>query len=187
METVKILVACIATAVLYGIAHDQVTARVCLEYFTIGHPPIFQTESPTLLALGWGTLATWWAGLLVGIPISAACRIGAWPKLGARQLIRWLATLQVVTGLASLLAGIWGYYAAKSGEIWIGESLESAIAPEKHVYFLADLWAHRAAYETGFAGGLVLTAWILFTRRRLSQAASEPLLKPSIALPESRR
>ena len=55
VETVKIVLLCIAAAVVYGILHDQVTARVCVEYFTIGHPPVFNTDSPTLLALGWGS------------------------------------------------------------------------------------------------------------------------------------
>lgn len=70
MEGFKIVLLCIVSAVVYGILHDQVTARVCVEYFTIGHPQVFQTESPTLLALGWGIIATWWSGLLVGIALA---------------------------------------------------------------------------------------------------------------------
>ena len=70
MESLKIVLLCILSAILYGILQDQVTARVCVEYFTIGHPPVFNTESPTLLALGWGVIATWWVGLLLGIPYS---------------------------------------------------------------------------------------------------------------------
>lgn len=46
MESVKIVLLCIVSAVIYGILHDQVTARVCVEYFTIGHPPMFSTNSP---------------------------------------------------------------------------------------------------------------------------------------------
>ena len=53
----RIVLLSIASAIGYGILHDQVTARVCVEYFTIGHPPVFSTDSPTLLALGWGTIA----------------------------------------------------------------------------------------------------------------------------------
>jgi hypothetical protein len=56
MEIIKIWLLSIAAAILYGILHDQVTARVCLEYFTVFHPPVFDTTSPTLLALGWGGL-----------------------------------------------------------------------------------------------------------------------------------
>jgi len=63
MEALKIAVTCIVAAVLYGIVHDQFTARICIEYFTIFHPPVFHTQSPTLLGIGWGILATWWVGV----------------------------------------------------------------------------------------------------------------------------
>jgi hypothetical protein len=56
---IAIVVLCIASAVIYGILHDQVTARFCVEYFTVGHPPVFDTTSPTLLGVGWGVIATW--------------------------------------------------------------------------------------------------------------------------------
>ena len=82
MQSLYIIALCASSAVLYGIVHDQVTARLCVEYFTIGHPPIFNTDDPTLLALGWGVLATWWAGLLLGVPAVIAARSGA---SGARR------------------------------------------------------------------------------------------------------
>ena len=62
VQSLKIILLCMASAVIYGICHDQVTTRVCVEYFTVGHAPIFHTESPTLLAFAWGTTATWWVG-----------------------------------------------------------------------------------------------------------------------------
>lgn len=34
--------------------------------------------------------------------------------------------------------------------------LASAVPREKHVPFLADLWAHLASYIVGFVGGIVL-------------------------------
>ena len=58
MRGVGIVALCVLAAVTYGVAHDQVTARVCVEYFTVGHEPIFGTDDPTLLGLGWGILAT---------------------------------------------------------------------------------------------------------------------------------
>ena len=77
MEPLKILLLCVDAAVVYGILHDSVTARVCVEYFTVGHPPVFDTDSPTLLAFGWGFIATWWVGFILGILAIAACRLGA--------------------------------------------------------------------------------------------------------------
>lgn len=45
MEPLKIILLCLVSAVGYGILHDQVTARICVEYFTIGHPMLFPTTS----------------------------------------------------------------------------------------------------------------------------------------------
>ena len=60
---------------LYGVAHDLVTAHLSVEYFTVAHPPI-GTDDPFLLALVWGVLATWWVGVLLGVPLAAAARLG---------------------------------------------------------------------------------------------------------------
>ena len=79
-EHLKIIIACIAAAIIYGILHDQITARVCVEYFTVFHPPVFATQSPTLLACGWGVIATWWVGLFLGLFLAVAARIGPRPS-----------------------------------------------------------------------------------------------------------
>jgi hypothetical protein len=87
-EHLKIILACVAAAIIYGILHDQITARVCVEYFTIFHPPVFATQSPTLLAFGWGVIATWWVGLFLGLFLALAARVGPHPKLSVRELLR---------------------------------------------------------------------------------------------------
>ena len=79
MQVLAIVALCIGAAVVYGIAHDQITARICVEYFTIGHPPVFATDDPTLLGLGWGVIATWWVGLMLGIFLALAARAGRRP------------------------------------------------------------------------------------------------------------
>jgi hypothetical protein len=43
----------------------------------------FHTTSPTLLAIGWGIIATWWVGLILGILAAPAARLGSWPKFNA--------------------------------------------------------------------------------------------------------
>ena len=81
MHSLRIIGLSLLAAIVYEIAHDQVTARVCVEYFTIGHPPLIPSESPTLLALAWGVVATWWVGLPLGIMLAVAARAGRRPKL----------------------------------------------------------------------------------------------------------
>ena len=156
---------CIASAILYGIAHDQITARVCVEYFTIGHPRIFPTESPTWLALGWGVIATWWAGLLLGVPLAIAARIGMRPKREPRSLVRPIAILLLVMGCVALLSGITGYTLARLGYLELNEYLASAVKPDRHAAFIADGAAHLASYASGFLGGAIVIALVWRSRR----------------------
>jgi hypothetical protein len=156
MKSIKIVLLAVIAAVFYGVLHDQVTARICVEYFTIGHPPVFNTIDPTFLALGWGVIATWWVGLPLGIGMAFAAQSGSRPKVDARDLVRPIAILLLYMAGSSTLFGIIGYFAAKSGLVYLIEPMKSRVPIEKHVAFLADLWAHSAAYLTGFMGGIVL-------------------------------
>jgi hypothetical protein len=166
VPAIRILLLCIGAAVLYGIVHDQITARVCVEYFTIGHPPIFGTEDPTLLGLGWGIIATWWVGLLLGIPLAIAARAGSRPKRTARLLIRPLAWLLGISALCALAAGLIGWSLAQVGAVFLVPWLAEQIPPEKHTAFLADAWAHSASYLVGGVGGIVLMIHVWRSRGR---------------------
>ena len=168
IESLKITILCIVAAIVYGILHDQVTARVCVEYFTIGHPPIFPTDDPTLLAFGWGIIATWWMGAILAVPAVLASRLGLWPKLDAAHLVRPVCVLLLVMACSSLLAGVSGYFVAKAGAVQLVGSLAYRVPAAKHVAFLADLWAHLAAYGVGFFGGIGVSIWVLFRRRQVA-------------------
>ncbi len=179
LERLKIVGLSIAAAVVYGILHDQVTARVCVEYFTVGHPPVFGTEDPTLLGIGWGIIATWWMGLLLGVPLAVCSRAGARPKLEARDLARPIGWLLLAMGFLALLGGLAGGIAAATGGVWLPQPLASEIPREKHTAFLMDLWAHSVSYGSGFLGGIVLCVWTWRRRGRLGQAPSAPVQSTS--------
>lgn len=167
MASLKIVGLCVGAAVLYGIAHDLITTRVCLEYFTVFHPPILGgTRSPTLLAIGWGVLATWWVGVFLGLPLAAFARVGPRPQLGAADLVRPIAALMLVVATLALAMGLVGYGAARAG--WVVPSARWArrIPEAAHARFLADLWAHTASYGFGALGGVGLWAWAWWERGR---------------------
>src|SRR5271170_2708400 len=104
-----IILMCMVAAAMYGIAHDQVTAHVCVEYFTAGHPPVFPTDDPTLLGIGWGIIATWWVGVLLGLPLAVVARAGSRPKRSVGTLIRPVVSLLAVMAICALAAGITGW------------------------------------------------------------------------------
>lgn len=110
----------IVAAVVYGILHDQVTARLSIEYFSVGHPTIngLDYDNPTMVALAWGTIATWWVGLGLGLVLAVAARVGSRPKLGLGQLVRPVLLLLVAMAGCSILGGLIAYGLAASGSIY---------------------------------------------------------------------
>lgn len=158
MESLKIVLVCIGAAILYGIAHDQVTARVCIEYFTVFHPPVFATHSPTLLGLGWGVIATWWVGASLGILLAVTGRVGSRPKLTTIALIKPIAALLLVMGGCALLSGVVGFLLAQAHVVGPPAWVSSVLAPSARARFTADWWAHGASYLVGFVGGMALCA-----------------------------
>lgn len=155
----------ILAACLYGIAHDLVTAHLCVENFTIGHPPVFPTESPVLLALGWGVIATWWVGLLLGIPLALCSRLGEPPRRRARELFRPIAYLLAAMAVCSLISGIVGYVLASKGVLGLQGFLATRVPAAQHIWFITDLWAHLAAYGAGLMGGIALCVVTVLGRK----------------------
>jgi len=157
MEALKIVILCIVAAILYGIIHDQITARICVQYFTVFHPPIFHTQSPTLLALGWGIVATWWVGAFFSVPMILAARAGSRPTVRAAELMPPIVWLLASMGACATLSGITGYVLARQGTL-ATDWLSFTDSPGMRYRFMADWWAHTASYAAALVGGIVLCA-----------------------------
>ena len=154
---------CVVAAILYGILHDQFTARICVEYFTVFHPPVFPTQSPTLLALGWGALATWWVGAFLGVLLAVAARVGPRRRTNATELLRPVITLLAMMGAVAAIAGVAGYVLGERGAITPPEFVASILPQSRQARFMADWWAHSASYLSGFLGGIT-SAFSLFEK-----------------------
>jgi len=168
MKWLSIVLLSILGCVAYGIIHDQITVRICLEYFTVGHPPIFSTENPTLLALAWGVIATWWVGTILGVPLAIAARAGRRRKYSARELVRPLAIALGCNGLLAVAAGMVGWIAASLGWVRLIGPSATRLPIERHVPFLVALWIHSANYLGGALFGLGLIVWVWRSRPRRS-------------------
>jgi hypothetical protein len=185
-EALRIIALCVGAAVVHGIAHDLVTAHVCVEYFTLGHPPVFATGSPVLLALGWGVLATWWVGLLLGGLLAFAALRGPQPRRTARSLVRPVGVLLAAMAAVAAMAGVLGFLLASKGLVVLVEPLASRVPPPRHAAFLADLWAHSASYLAGCIGGLVLTARVWRARQRLPAPEAADAMAAAAAAPRTK-
>ena len=164
MQILKIVVGCMVAAVLYGVVHDQITARIYLPYFTVFHPPVFHTQSPTLQGLGWGIIATWWMGAFLGMLLAIACRAGSLPQLTLANIIRPIGILLLVMAACALVSGMIGF-------VWgrIPQEMAGLLPARAERRFLADWWAHNASYASGFIGGLVVCVFAYRTRMEMNR------------------
>lgn len=168
MQSAGIVLMCVFAAMGYGIVHDQITARVCVEYFTIGHPPVFPTDDPTLLGIGWGIIATWWVGLLLGVPLAIVARGGSRPKRSLGSLVRPLFSLLAVMAASALVAGVVGWLLALQGLVYLVDPMAREVPADRHAVFLADLWAHSASYLVGLVGGVFVMVRVWRSRGHAS-------------------
>jgi hypothetical protein len=176
MRFIAIVAMAVLAGIVYGILHDQVTARVCVEYFTIGHPPLIASRSPTLLALAWGVVATWWFAVPLGVALASSAQLGERPRLAASQLVKPVVVLLAVMGAVALLSGMTGYVLAARHFLVPDEWVLLHIPSAKQSAFIADSWAHLASYLAGFFGAIVLCLYVWHLRRRLTLDEIAPLI-----------
>jgi hypothetical protein len=166
-EALKIIALTVGLSCAYGIVHDQITARVCIEYFTIGHvSPANIPWTPTVLGLFWGIVATWWVGVLLGIPLTICARVGPWPKRTARELLRPLLLLLAITFLCAMTGLIIARLTGFRSTYFVPSELYK---DDRAAAFSADLVAHNISYIVGLFGGLWLWSWVLRERLKASK------------------
>jgi hypothetical protein len=154
-------------SILYGIGHDLVTTRICVEYFTIGHVKIIDSEDPTQLALAWGVRASWWLGLFLGLLLACAARLGQRPQRTLRSLIKPIVGLMMMMALFAFAAGVVGYMLATSGNVVLAPQLLERLPLAARVPFQICSFAHSMSYNVAFVGGGMLIAWVWISRKRM--------------------
>ena len=109
-QAIGFVAACVGMACLLGLCLDMVTAHVCVEYFTVHHPKIMESQEPIHMALYWGIAASWWFGLIAGCILLFVNR-RLRPPVPHREIIRsvamacatlWL-TMMAILGLSYML------------------------------------------------------------------------------------
>lgn len=169
-QALLIVVWSMLTYMVYVIIHDQITACISVEYFTVGHAPVFDTQDRTLLGLGWGVLAAWWVDLLLEIPLATLARIGNRPKYTPKSLIRPVLLLSGCSAVLAAASGVTALVLATNGWISLHPEMSSRLPPDKHTPFLVDLWIHKASYTGGFVDGTFVMGWVWRMRIRMEQA-----------------
>jgi hypothetical protein len=93
-----IVLGSIGLACALGLCLDAVTANVAVEYFSVHHPRILDTEQPWLLAIIWGVGASWWFGAISGIILATINHHRPVP-LSPQRILKWGAIACIVLWL----------------------------------------------------------------------------------------
>lgn len=160
-EAVVFVLQVVLLSTLLGVAIDLVTANVAVEYFTVHHPHVVDSESPWVMALVWGVGASWWAGL-------ALAPFLWWANVRRAQL---LPRPLVVRMVAKAMALIWIVMMA----IALGVYLVSGLVTEdqRGPGFGSDrrLMAVAVAHSTEYVLAVLATAALVLRIRRRNGAA----------------
>jgi hypothetical protein len=157
----KVILLTVLAATTYGVLHDEITIRVCPEYFTMAHPPFFGTPPLTILALCWGIAATLGIGVILGAVLAIVAEAGGKPPVPLPRLGRALLRLLAAMAASALLAGWIGYVLSRRALVSLPTNFAEVLSAEEQRRFMGVWFAHAASYITGLAGGaaLILRIW----------------------------
>jgi hypothetical protein len=152
----------ILVAGIYGILHDQLTYSISPEYFTkfkyrqFGfEPEWFGGHRQTVAAIGF--LATWWAGLFIGISLGLISLFFPDHKTMIATLktaIRLILIAAIATGAAGFLYG--KFHLTNTGvNWWLPENLSGKCA------FIIVGSIHNFSYLGGCLGLLISIVYII--------------------------
>lgn len=163
-QTVLIILLCVASSILFGVLHNQVSARVSSEYFTIGHRALIHSTSPTLMGIAWGINSTWWVGLILGVLLALTGRAGGRPRRTAGSFVKPLFFLFVFCGFAAVAMGTVAFRLSASGSLPFLKGMSFAVPAGKQAGYMAALWMHSTSYTAAAMGGLVIATRVVFER-----------------------
>lgn len=156
----------------YGILQDQISARLCPEYFTVLHNPIPGLTDPTLLGIAWGFLATAGGGIAMGYVAGLAATLGAKPPLKSSELVRPMLVLVLAVGFMTAIAGWSTSASAGLFNVRLDPILDRLVPVDRHRGLLVVATYHRVAYLSAIVGSIFLCIWIGCERSRRVRPAA---------------
>lgn len=179
LECCKIMGSFAAITTLYGITNDQITVRICPEYFTKGShgvqvdsyfPFMKGIKNPTILGCFWGSIYSPFLGVALSIPTILCARLGPEPRLQANELFLPLfCTFFCLLGPITACAGYNAphYPSAERRKQEFQSLLQSGDIqdPSKEQQWVIVDAAHEALYKHGkWCVPTIVTAYTLYKR-----------------------
>ena len=161
MQGVAVVLLCILAAATYG----------TISHVALGHLPLLSSEPATLSGIGRGLLASWWVGLLLGVPLALSARAGRRPKRDIRSLVRPIVGVLLATYTFAFFAHTAGFVLGDQAIAYLPDRLASRVPPDRSAFYLADLTGCAVGYLFGFVVGVVLIVRVWRSRERPMETA----------------
>ena len=148
----------------YAMLQDQISVRMCPEYFTIGHPPIKGITNPTLLGIVWGFLGGFPGGIVLGIALAMSMYLGKASSFPIQNLKWPLRILLAGTAFGTGISGLSSWYNAQVVNISIGAPWNGLIPLERQQRFFIVANAHLGTYLSAAILGIGICIFIIYQR-----------------------
>lgn len=170
MQFFKIVLISVLFAVAYGIAHDLVTIHISPEYFTVIHPPVFETGSKLVLGAAWGGVASALLAVPMGFILASASTNGTkFPPIATRTVVGFLCRLLAFVVATAGFSGTLAFALARTGWLLGPQGLSDRVPEYSHARLIAVQWSHAGAYLAGIVGTGIIALLILRTRKRMKE------------------
>jgi hypothetical protein len=174
------LLLCVGVAMVYGAVNDQVTSSISWEYFYYGKEldKVLGPGTPPdavrlhLHAAVVGMMATWSAGLLIGVALLLANNPRRdRPRLRYAELTHMLGVIFVITACCGAVGGVLGYF---GGLTWASDDFREMMRSDlfRPRRFIAAWGVHLGGYLGGLVGTIVEVTVVMRRRRRLIPSPS---------------
>lgn len=163
---------------LYGVVHDQISYTVSPDYFfafkfnQFGIPNPLRNRAGAAL-VGW--YATWWMGILIGIPVlTTGLILPGWKAylVGSLKTFAVVAATALAVGLGALLYATYATTDANLPPYWFPLGVADKVA------FARVGTMHNFSYLGGFLGILTGTAYLVVRRLRMPRRPGRPGCPP---------
>lgn len=164
MPALRFIATITALTCLLGIALDLVTAHIWVDYFTVHHPKVVNSTSPTVMAFVWGIGASWWFGAIAAAILWVFNRRRRNPA-PERLLVRW-----VIRSLVALWVTMMVILATTYGLIGLlpAEARRPTFDTDRRAMAVAI--THMTEYALGAVVLVVLMILVGRRSRKLAQA-----------------
>ena len=146
----------IGVMVGYAMLQDQVSARLCPEYFTVFHNPLPGLTNPTLVGIVWGFVGSCWGGAIMGYAVGLAGTLGPRQSLTVRQLVIPMLLLTGAIAVVTVITGLTAYRHAVMFDIRLDPVIDPDVPFQRHHELFTVACYHLAAYVTAVVGTVIL-------------------------------